>query len=209
MSSPEHRAGVRRRLSVDERRDELLRVGMELFSTRAYDEVWVEEIAERAGISRGLLYHYFPTKRDFYVAVTRAAAAQVGELTAPAGSLPPAERLRRGIDEYLRYAEAHPHGFLTAYRGSLAGDAEVRATVEEGRRRQSTRILEVLGGDGEPGAVLALAIYGWTAMAQAVTAEWLARREPRREVVRDLLVDALGGTIRAARDASSERLGAP
>ena len=57
---------------------------MELFSTRAYEEIWVEEIAERAGVSRGLLYHHFPTKRDFYVAVTRAAAAEVGELTLPA-----------------------------------------------------------------------------------------------------------------------------
>src|SRR5437879_6222914 len=68
--------GSRRRLSVDQRRAELLRIGMELFSTRAYEEIWVEEIAELAGISRGLLYHYFPTKRDFYVAVSRAAAAQ-------------------------------------------------------------------------------------------------------------------------------------
>ena len=77
MSKREPPAARRRRLSVDDRRDELLRVGMELFSTRAYDEIWVEEIADRAGVSRGLLYHYFPTKRDFYVAVNRAAAAEV------------------------------------------------------------------------------------------------------------------------------------
>src|SRR2546427_4706066 len=119
------RRAPRQRLTVDARREQLLGLGMELFSTRAYDEVWIEEIAERAGISRGLLYHYFPTKRDFYVAVTRAAAAEVGELTAQAGALPPVERLRRGIDEYLRYAEAQPHGFLPAYPGSLAGVPEV------------------------------------------------------------------------------------
>src|SRR6266699_6988019 len=95
----------RRRLSVDERRAELLRVGLRLFSERAYDEIWVEEIAELAGISRGLLYHYFPTKRDFYVAVSRAAAAEAGELTAPDPSLPAPERLRAGIDAFVRYAE--------------------------------------------------------------------------------------------------------
>jgi AcrR family transcriptional regulator len=203
----EHREG-RRRLSVDDRREELLRVGMELFSTRAYDEIWVEQIAERAGVSRGLLYHYFPTKRDFYVAVTRAAAAEVGELTAPAQSLPLGEQLRAGIDAYLRFAEAHPHGFLTAYRGSLAGDPQVRAIVEEGRQRQSARILETLEADREPSAPLRLGVYGWTAMAQAVAADWLRRREPGREVVRDLLAGALEGTIRAASDPNAGALGA-
>jgi AcrR family transcriptional regulator len=204
VSEREHPPNRRRRLSVDERREELLRVGMELFSSRPYEEIWVEEIAERAGVSRGLMYHYFPTKRDFYVAVNRAAAAEVGELTAPTRSLPLAERLRAGIDAYLRYAEAHPHGFLTAYRGSLAGDPEVRATVEEGRERQSARILEAFDSDREPTALLRLAAYGWTAMAQAVTADWLWRRALRRDAVRDLLADALMSTISAAANASAE-----
>jgi AcrR family transcriptional regulator len=186
-------------LSVADRREELLRVGMELFSTRPYDEIWVGEIAERAGVSRGLLYHYFPTKRDFYVAVTRAAAAEVGELTAPDRPLPPDGRLRAGIDAYLNYAEGHPHGFLTAYRGSLAGDPEVRATVEEGRQRQSARILEALEGDREPAALLRHAVYGWTAMAQAVTAEWLQRRDLARDELCELLADVLVGAIAAAR----------
>ena len=62
-----------RRLS-DERREELLRAGVELFSARSYDEVSIDEIAGAVGISRGLLYHYFPSKRDFYVAGLRRAA---------------------------------------------------------------------------------------------------------------------------------------
>jgi len=82
----------------------------------------------------------------------------------------------------------------------------VRATVEEGRQRQSARILEALESDREPTALLRLAVYGWTAMAQAVTADWLRRRAPRREVVRDLLADALMGTIRAAAQAKAEEL---
>src|SRR5438874_17781 len=101
----------RRRLTVDDRRQELLRLGMQLFSTRSYDEIWVEEIAEQAGISRGLLYRYFPTKRDFYVEVTRTAAAEAAQLTAPDTSLPPDQQLRAGIDAFLRYAEEHSRGF--------------------------------------------------------------------------------------------------
>jgi AcrR family transcriptional regulator len=195
----------RRRLSVDERRAELLRIGMRLFSARAYDEIWVEEIAELAGISRGLLYHYFPSKRDFYVAVSRAAAAEAGELTAPDPSLPPAERLRAGIDAFVRYADEHSHGFLTAYRGSLSGDSEVRAIVEEGRDRQAARILETVAGDAEPPTLLRLAVHGWIAFAQNVIARWLEERDATREAVRELLSGALSGVIGAAIEADRER----
>ena len=187
----------RRRLSVDERRAELLRIGMQLFSTRAYEEIWVEEIAELAGISRGLLYHYFPTKRDFYVAVSRAVAAEAGEVSGPDPSLPPAERLRAGIDAFVRYAEEHSQGFLTAYRGSLSGDPEVRAIVEEGRQRQAGRILEVVVGDGEPTPLLRLAVHGWIALAQSVIARWLHERDASREAICELLSRALSGVIEA------------
>jgi AcrR family transcriptional regulator len=195
---PAEERSPRRRLSVDERRAELLRIGMRLFSTRAYEEIWVEEIAELAGISRGLLYHYFPTKRDFYVAVSRAAAAEAGELTAPDPSLPASERLRGGIDAFVRYAEEHSQGFLTAYRGSLAGDPEVRAIVEEGRQRQAARILETVASDGEQPPLLRLAVHGWIAFAQNIIARWLQDRDATREAVCQLLCGALSGVIEAA-----------
>jgi AcrR family transcriptional regulator len=188
----------RRRLSVDERRAELLRIGMRLFSTRAYEEIWVEEIAELAGISRGLLYHYFPTKRDFYVAVSRAAAAEAGELTAPDTSLPPLDRLHAGIDAFVRYAEEHSQGFLTAYRGSLAGDPEVRAIVEGGRQRQAARIMEIVAPENEPQPLLWHAVHGWIALAQDIIARWLQERDATREAVCELLRGALSGVIEGA-----------
>ena len=67
----------RSRLTVDERREQLVRLGVDIFSERPYDEVSIDEIAAAAGISKGLLYHYFPSKRDFYVAVVRHGAAQL------------------------------------------------------------------------------------------------------------------------------------
>ena len=65
----------------------------------------------------------------------------------------------------------------------------------------------MLAGDRAPTALLRLAVYGWTAMAQAVAADWVRRREPRREAVRDLLANALIGTLRTAADANAEGLG--
>jgi AcrR family transcriptional regulator len=194
---------VRQRLTVDARREQLLAVGMDMFSTRAYDDIWIEEIADRAGVSRGLLYHYFPTKQAFYVEVTRAAAAEVRELTQPNPGLPPNERLQAGINAFLEQAEKRSEGFLTAYRGALCSDPEVRAIVEESRERQAERILAVVCGQGARPKILELAVHGWIALAQDVTAQWLEQRQPARERVSRMLLSALDGVIRAAEEAGS------
>jgi AcrR family transcriptional regulator len=182
---------------------------MELFSRRAYEEISVDEIADRAGISRGLLYHYFPTKRDFYAAVTRAAAEEVEILTAPVPSMPVGQQLRAGIEAFLAYAESHPHGFLSAYRGGIAGDRKVRAMVERGRRRQTRRILQALGAKGEHPPAVRLAVYGWTAMVQAVTAEWLERPEIDRAQLADMLTDALASLVSSGEGAFVGQSGRP
>ncbi len=177
---------------------------MELFSTRAYEDVWIEEVAEIAGVSRGLLYYYFPNKRDFYVAVSRAAAAEAANVSAPDVSLPPAERLRHGIDAFVRYAEEHSQGFLTAWRGSLAGDPEVRAIADESRERQAARILEAVAGGDHPPPLLRLAIYGWIALAQSVIAQWLEGHDATRADVSRLLSGSLEAVTSVAR-ASADR----
>jgi AcrR family transcriptional regulator len=194
----------RRRLDVDERRKQLLAVGMQFFSRQAYDEVWIEQIAETAGVSRGLLYHYFPNKRDFYVAVTRAAVEEAGALTEPDPALPPGDRLRAGIDAYLRYAAEHSQGFLTAYRGSLSGDVEVRAIVEQARQRQAARILATVAGEAETRPLLRQAVRGWIALAQNMTAEWLQGQEVAREVMGEMLARTLAGVIAAAAQADPQ-----
>src|SRR3954464_6222832 len=88
----------RARLDVDERRAQLLALGLELFSQRAYDAISIDEIALAAGLSNGLLYHYFPTKREFYSAAIREASRQLLELTRPDEGAPPLVRLRAVID---------------------------------------------------------------------------------------------------------------
>jgi AcrR family transcriptional regulator len=174
---------------------------MEFFSTRAYEDVWIEEVATHAGISRGLLYHYFPTKRDFYVAVTRVAAAESLEVTAPTPSLLPEQQLREGIDAFVGQAEKRSQGFLTAYRGALASDPEVRAIVRRNQVLQAKRILDIVSGEGSPSKVLVLAVQAWIAFAQNVIAHWLEHRDATREQVSALLQGALTGVVRAAVEA--------
>lgn len=164
---------------------------MEAFSSKGYEDVSVDDLANRAGISRGLLYHYFPSKRDFFIAVTEAAAAEVRELTRPDTSLAPAARLAAAVDAFLAYAEAHPQGFLTTYRGSVAGDPAIRNVVARARRRQGRRIVEVIAPGRAASPLLGLAVEGWLSFAQEVTASWLQKPSLPRSRVRDMLIRVL------------------
>src|SRR5437764_10967873 len=138
----------RRRLSVEERRADLVALGLELFATQPYDDVWIEGVADRAGVSRGLLYHYFPTKRDYYLAVMHAAAEGIFVASTPSAGAPPAQAIRAGLDAFLDAVQAQPHAYLTAYRGALSSDAEVRAVALKARARQTDRIVALLGSAG-------------------------------------------------------------
>ena len=117
-------AESRRRLSPDDRRNELLALGAEVFGGRPYDDVRIDEIAERAGVSRALMYHYFPDKRTFFAAVVRAEGERLFEATntppQPGQSL--FDQVREGVLAYLRYDEEHPHGAWAAYIGIGASD---------------------------------------------------------------------------------------
>src|SRR2546423_13788924 len=175
-------AGTRTRLGNDERRAQLLEVGLELFSAHPDDEVRTDQVAVRAGVSRGLLYHYFPTKRDFYVDVVRAAIADAYEFSEPDQSLPPLERLRASVDAWLDYVEPNAAGFLTTYGAGIGTDPEVRAIVEAGEARQTGRIIEqVVGGTHAP-PILQGAIRGWVTLPGSPVADRPRPPITRRQV---------------------------
>jgi AcrR family transcriptional regulator len=194
----------RTRLDVDARRAQLLEIGVELFATRPYEEVWVEEIAQRVGVSRGLLYHYFPTKRDFFVAVVRKAVAEAYASSEPDPELAPVERLRASVDAWLRYFEEHAHGALATHRAAVGSDPEVRAIVEEGQARQAERIVREIAGEGDIPPILYVAVRGWIWLALSTAVDWLERRSVEREALRDLLANALVGLVVAARSVDPE-----
>ena len=100
---------ARRRLGTEERRAQLLAVGARLFSEHPYDEVWIEQVAEIAGVSRGLLYHYFPTKRDFFAAVVERESERMLRMTAAEPGVPVREQLAASLDAFLGDAEHEEH----------------------------------------------------------------------------------------------------
>ncbi|MGW4607681.1 TetR/AcrR family transcriptional regulator [Streptomyces sp. NPDC004532] len=192
---------TRRRLSTGERREQLLAVGARLFSENPYDDVWIEQVAEIAGVSRGLLYHYFPTKRDFFAAVVERESARMLRMTAAAPGVPLREQLTTGLDTFLSYVAEHAHGFRAFHRADAAGDQAVRKVYRQSLAAQERQILAALAADPEFGSVpqerpdLEVAVRGWLAFTTAVCLEWLRGAELSREQVRDLCARALLGVL--------------
>ncbi|MFD1656756.1 TetR/AcrR family transcriptional regulator [Streptomyces caeni] len=192
---------TRRRLSTEERREQLLSVGARLFSESPYDDVWIEQVAEIAGVSRGLLYHYFPAKRDFFAAVVERESERMLRMTEAVPGVPVREQLTAGLDTYLSYVEEHAHGFRAFHRADAAGDQAVRRVYQRSLMAQERQILAALAADPEFGRLseerpdLRIAIRGWLAFTTAVCLEWLREAELSREQVRDLCARALLGAI--------------
>jgi AcrR family transcriptional regulator len=180
------------RLSNDERRAQLLDLGLERFSIAPYDAVSIDEIAKAAGISKGLLYHYFPTKRDFYVEVLREASGRIlQEIRAVAETdAPPPERLRAGLDAYFAYVIDHGPAYVALLRGGIGSDPEVARIIDEVRHWFVARILDGMGL-ADPPPLMRAAIWGWVGFAEAVSLDLVAHEDLDRTRVRDMLVAVL------------------
>lgn len=184
-----------RRSDPDERRAQLVELGLRLFSERSYDELSIDDIAREAGISKGLLYHYFPSKRDYYVETVRAAAQLLLDRTDPTGG-PEPEVLLAGLDAYLAFAEEHAAAFVALMRSGVGQDAEVAAVLEATRARYVARIAARLGIT-DPAPRLRIALRGWVGFVEGASLKWLGPRDMPREQLRDLLAQQLVVTLAA------------
>jgi AcrR family transcriptional regulator len=175
------------RLSLDERRAQLLELGTELFAKYGYDEISIDDLAEAAGIGKGLLYHYFGSKREFYVATVKTASLRLRQLSVPDRSLPPATRLANAIDKHLQYIDAHGAAYAALYRGGTAVAPEVGAIVEEHRDVIMGYLLEGMGVT-KPRPMLRMALRTWIAMVEGASLDWIAHHAISRDQLRDFLV---------------------
>ena len=195
---------AKRRLSTDARREQLLAAGARLLATRPYDEVSIEEIARGAGVSKGLLYHYFPTKKDFVIAALERGQEELAQLTAPDSSLPPAEQLAASLDRFLDFVEEHEAAYSAIFRSRGGGDPEIQAALEAGRQQRMDAVIESLATwEAAPATVertptLETAVQGWFFFLEGAVLRWLEHRDMEREELRELLGLALIGSLQAA-----------
>ena len=204
---PVKRAAKRVRRRLADRREQLLDLGRALFNERSYDEISIDDIAAAAGMSKGLLYHYFPSKRRFYVEGVRAAAAHMLELVVPADfSLPAIDRLRIGVDRYLDYVEANARAYSTLFRSGIGVDPEVSTIIEATRASILERIVQGIGEAVSP--LVALSLRGWIGMVEAASLEWIdPRTKPKgvsRAALRDVLVTAAQALVVSAMQRSAD-----
>ncbi|HEX3707131.1 MAG TPA: TetR/AcrR family transcriptional regulator [Mycobacteriales bacterium] len=188
----------RRRLTVEDRRQELIAAALELFSDRPADEITLDDVAARAGVSRALAYRYFGTRAEIYVAAMRSAADEMLALLDPSHDADPLTRLVEAIRLFFEFAEAHATGFqalLSGHPGARAGT--VGAIVEEVRGALFDRLVEGMGRR-QVSAELRLALRSWIAAAEAAALDWLTNRDLPRRAVEDFLLSQLYAALTVA-----------
>jgi AcrR family transcriptional regulator len=180
-----------RRLGAAARREQLVQIGLELLREDSFDQMTADEVAQRAGVSKGLVFHYFPTTRELQVAVLRIKAAElVASLDAdPTGA--PTDRLRAGIDAFVGFIELQPGTYRAIARG--AGTDEHLLSVFEDTRSAVVDLVRRAVGLDELPVGLRIAVRGWIALVEEAALHWLDDRPvPRQELVDFLHRAALG-----------------
>ncbi|HEV2062575.1 MAG TPA: TetR/AcrR family transcriptional regulator [Solirubrobacteraceae bacterium] len=183
------------RLNVDERRRQLLDRATALFATHGYDELSMAKLAREAGISKPLLYHYFPSKRDLFEAVLSEAAEQHLRRIDTDETLPPAAQLTAAVDAYLTWIEENRGAYAKLLRS--AGIPEVRELIDRVREETAQRILAGIAPEGPPPKVRA-AVRGWLWYMDGVCLDWVREQDLGRDDVQGLLLGTLLGALTAA-----------
>jgi AcrR family transcriptional regulator len=188
------------RLDVDERRRQLLELGAGLFARYSYDELSMAQIAREAGISKALLYHYFPSKQAFFTATLEQAAIELAEATQPDPDLPPVEQLAGSLDAYLAWVERNADAYAKLIT-SVGAVPEVRELVERVRDETAGRILAGIAPAGAAPPLRA-AVRGWLWFMDGAVLDWLQHRDMDRQRLHGLLLGALLGAVTASGEIS-------
>jgi AcrR family transcriptional regulator len=191
-----------------ERRRQLLEAAFELFADNDYDDVSMDEIAEAAGVSHGLLFQYFGSKKGLYVAGIDRLLEEFRRRTEPDPELTGPERLRAGLRAYVDWVAEHPRGFR-----SLMNQASGFREVREGLERQrwegiAGRLSRGLGVDPERPAVR-VGLRAWQGYVEGATLGWLENRDLDRDALVQMLMSAFTGFVRAIAAADPEAVPNP
>ncbi|GAB3199766.1 TetR/AcrR family transcriptional regulator [Nocardioides hungaricus] len=186
----------RTRLSPEQRREQLLDLGVRLLAHRSLDQLSIDLLAEEAGISRGLLYHYFGSKHAFHEAVVRRAADDLIAQTAPPAEGEPLERMVTSLAAYLDYVVDNYEGYLSLVKAAAGGNETLREIYEEARSALNGRIFR----EDAQGDIIAdtpatrLVVRGWSAMVEELVLSWIA--DPRG-ITRDQLLGIMAASLPA------------
>ncbi|GGN30620.1 AcrR family transcriptional regulator [Actinoplanes campanulatus] len=182
----------RRRLEPDARREQILSVAIRHFGSRPYAEVSTTDVARDAGVARGLVNHYFGTKKDLYLAVVRVmlTVPEVALEQLPEGDLP--DRVDSIVGYFLDVVSRHSTSWLAATgAGGMAGDADVNQVIAEAVDVAAVGVLRAVGMGDDPSPVLRAMCRSYVGLAICTAQEWLQRGVLTRQQVHALLATSL------------------
>jgi AcrR family transcriptional regulator len=180
----------RRRLEPDQRRAQILACARRLFGERHYEAVSTTELARESGVARGLINHYFGTKRDLYLEVVRDLMfiPEYAVERLAHGGLD--ERVAASMDRFLSVIERNSAMWLaTIGTGGYGRDPDVERIMQEADEIAADRMLETVGLQGITAGreELRAMIRAFSGMAKAATREWLVSKTLTRDQVHTLL----------------------
>jgi AcrR family transcriptional regulator len=181
----------RTRLTRDDRRRQLLGIGLAKLVDKPIQDLSVDEVAAEAGISRGLLFHYFPTKRDFYRECIAAAGRRILRTTAPDPDLPPDAQVRDMVRLFVDQIDRRRGFYLSLLHGTGAADVTVVQVYDDIWDQATTRVLDCLGLGTEHAEV----VHGWWMYVEDRALSWSGRPPTRRTRSLDDLVDHAVGVL--------------
>ena len=191
MNSPKYS-----RLAPGQRRDQILDAANVLFAERAYDAVSIEDIASSAGVTRGLVHHYFGGRKDVYIGLLeRLGAQREDQLRPPAGRSARA-RVADSVSRWLDWTDTNRTIWLaTIARGEDIADPEVRDVVADLVRRAVALLAAFHADIAHDSPRLRYALECWTALNRAATRRWL-QEQATREATHELLTSTLEHILR-------------
>ncbi|MCZ0207111.1 TetR/AcrR family transcriptional regulator [Streptomyces achromogenes] len=199
-----------RRLSVEERKTQLLDAALSLFAHRAPEDVSLDDVAEAAGVSRPLVYRYFPGgKQQLYEAALGSAAEQLNQCFDEPNETSALSRLSRVLDRYLEFVDQHDTGFSALLQGGSVVETKRTTAIVDGVRRSAAEHIYQHMEISEPGAPLRMTVRMWIAAVEAASLIWLDNdKQPPPAELRDWLVEQFVAVLKvtAGRDPQTAAL---
>jgi AcrR family transcriptional regulator len=186
---------VRRRLSADDRRRQLVGIGLSRIIDTPIQDLSLDQVAAEAGISRGLLFHYFPTKTDFYLACIAAAGRRIVRNTAPSEDDDGETQVRTMVTTMIEQIDRRRSFYLTLVHGSGVADPRVGEVYDSVRSVSTDRVMGALGLSPASRPV----VHAWWAYVEDRALSWSADpAETRTESLDELVThcERVLGTLR-------------
>jgi len=181
---------TQRRLKPQQRCEHLLDTGAALLAEKPYEDVMMQDIAARAGVSRALLYHYYPTKRDLYVAIFKRASDRFLARVGPDRELTLAEQLAIALEAHIQSFVDHPFEAVTINRGALSDDPAIQAIIAEELNVVGQPLIDKLVAEGRLRDAAEIAVEGWLAFVRAACVKWIQSQNISRTDLTEMCLHA-------------------